>query len=366
MRKVLTILLLMCFAFIARAQSDDSGNALYPNNFNITNPAIINNTIVITPSGFSGYMKGSFGITVSGMYKNYFSDIKTSVVVLGSTGDILASVDGPSFNRSDFTIGGVVYNNSTYKEFNLKIPQHSAIGYSRYNGGQVIIRYKYYFNPAVGIPNQETAGWAPQVTFNREWFIHDKKYNIKLADPVTSINGPNAICDEANYSLVNPGTVTLEDANGIATLTQLSVTQWKIKRIGTASGFVKLRSSLNGNKIEKEVAVGTPKLVIYGSGDISAPRGAGIQDATFWVDKEVPGATYEWEIFGSGRITFPNGNTGKNVIVHVKSHQGTIPYQCKIRLRITNSCGTSEDIYYNFTVTPTGGGGGGGVIGPIT
>lgn len=74
----------------------------------------------------------------------------------------------------------------------------------------------------------------------------------------------------------------MENADGIATLTQLSNSQWKIKRIGTASGFVKLRSSLNGNKIEKEVVVGTPKLIIYGSGNISAPRGAGIQDATFW------------------------------------------------------------------------------------
>lgn len=256
MKKALTIFLLMCFTIFAKAQSDDSGNALYPNNFNITNPAIINNKVVISPSGFSGYMKGSFGITVSGMYKNYFSDIKTSIAVVDPTGDILASVDGPSFNRSDFTIGGVVYNNSTYKDFNLQIPIHPTLGYSKYNNCQIIIRYKYYFNPAVGIPNQEKAGWAPEVTFNREWFIHDKKYQITLANPVTSINGPNAICDEANYSIINPGTVTLENADGIATLTQLSNSQWKIKRIGTASGFVKLRSSLNGNKIEKEVAVG--------------------------------------------------------------------------------------------------------------
>ncbi|GAA4178508.1 hypothetical protein [Sphingobacterium ginsenosidimutans] len=268
MKKALTILLLICFAFFAKAQSDDSGNALYPNNFNIISPAVVNNTVVIPPS----YIKGSFGITVSGMYKPYFSDIKTSVVVVSSSGEILASVDGPSFNRSDFTIGGVVYNNSTYKDFTLSLPLHSTLGYSKYKNSQVIVRYKYYFNPAVGIPNQETAGWAPQVTFNREWFIHDKKYKITLADPETSINGPNAICDEANYSIVNPGTVTLENADGIAALTQLSNSQWKIKRIGTASGFVKLRSTYNGKTFDKEIEIGTiAKGAI--SGDASLPLG---------------------------------------------------------------------------------------------
>ncbi|MGE8376707.1 MAG: hypothetical protein ACN6PN_00100 [Sphingobacterium sp.] len=355
MRKALTILLLMCFAFFANAQSDDSGNALYPNNFSITHPVIINNKVVITPSGFSGYMKGSFGITVSGMYKPYFSDIKTSVVVVSRSGDILASVDGPSFNRSDFTIGGVVYNNSTYKEFNLQIPRHSTIGYSQYKDSQVIIRYKYYFNPAVGIPNQETAGWAPKVTFNREWFIHDKKYTITLADPVTSINGPNAICDEANYSIINPGTVTLENADGIATLTQLSNSQWKIERIGTASGFVKLRSSLNGNKIEKEVAVGTPRPAIVGPANITAPTTGKIQDYSFSIDT-IPGATYQWSFEGSSNVSFQSSTTSYSTTILVKSHTGTAPYYCKLRLKVTTECGTSDFIDYNVKITPAQGG----------
>ncbi|WP_286752471.1 MULTISPECIES: hypothetical protein [Sphingobacterium] len=358
MKKALTILILMCFVFLAKSQGDDSGNALYPNNFTVTNPAVLNNKIVI-PFDYTLTtldIKGSFGITVSGMYKPYFSDIKTSIAVM-SGDQVIASADGPSFNRSDFTVGGVVYNNSTYKDFKLTINRGQTTGYQPFEGTTIVLRYKYYFNPAVGIPNQEKAGWAPEVTFGREWFKHDKIYPITISAPLPSINGPSSICDEANYSIINPGTVTLVDATNIALLSKLSESQWKITRTGTASGFVKLKSTSNGKTVEKEIIVGTPTLVIYGDGDITAPKGVGIQDATFGVDKDIPGATYEWHIIGSSRITFPNGNTGKTVIVHVKSHQGTIPYQCKMRLRITNSCGTSEDIFYNFTVIPTNGGG---------
>lgn len=215
----------------------------------------------------------------------------------------------------------------------------------------IVAKWRYYKE---GYPSPyNTDGWT-------DW--ETKKSNpMKLNPdkiPPASFTGPSQICSEGTYTITNPYNISLENASGIATLTALGNNQWKVTRIGNASGFVKLRSTLNGKIIEKEVAVGTPKPVIYGPvATISAPRGSGgITDASFWVDKELSGATYEWEIFGSGRIIFPNGNTGKNVTIHVKSHEGTIPYPCKMRLRITNSCGTSEDIFYNFTVTPTGGG----------
>lgn len=63
----------------------------------------------------------------------------------------------------------------------------------------------------------------------------------------TTFTGPSSICDEGTYTLINPGTVTLENAAGIATLTALGNNQWKVMRIGSAEGTVYLKSSIGVN-----------------------------------------------------------------------------------------------------------------------
>ncbi len=70
------------------------------------------------------------------------------------------------------------------------------------------------------------------------------------------ITGPAQTCAEDIYTIVNPGIVTLENAANVATLTALGNNQWKVTRIGTANGIVKLRSTVNGRIYDKNIMVG--------------------------------------------------------------------------------------------------------------
>ncbi|WGQ15047.1 hypothetical protein [Sphingobacterium faecium] len=72
----------------------------------------------------------------------------------------------------------------------------------------------------------------------------------------TTFTGPDNLCSEATYTLINPGTVTLENASGIATLTALGNNQWMVTRTGQANGTIKLTSTLNGIKSTKDIKIG--------------------------------------------------------------------------------------------------------------
>lgn len=89
--------------------------------------------------------------------------------------------------------------------------------------------------------------------------------------------------------------------------------------IGSANGTIKLRSTTNGKTFYKDVYIGVPPVTIWGPSQVTAPRGQGIQDATFQMDNPIPGATYEWSIIGTNNVQFPSGNSGSSVIIWVKS-----------------------------------------------
>ncbi|MFC3355492.1 hypothetical protein [Sphingobacterium zeae] len=172
--------------------------------------------------------------------------------------------------------------------------------------------------------------------------------------------GPSSICSEGIYTITSPGTITLENASGIATLTALGNNQWKVTRIGSANGIVKLRSTSNGKTFDKDIIVGVPASVvaIAGPTEITAPLGLAVKDETFSIVQGVAGATYEWSIIGSNNIIFANGNTGNSIVVHVKKHAGTTPYNCKMKVKVITECGTSDYINYDFKILPGQPGGG--------
>ncbi|MDR6736272.1 hypothetical protein [Sphingobacterium sp. 2149] len=68
--------------------------------------------------------------------------------------------------------------------------------------------------------------------------------------------GPSSICSEGIYTITSPGTITLENASGIATLTALGNNQWKVTRTGTANGPVNLVSTSNGKVYKKNIHIG--------------------------------------------------------------------------------------------------------------
>jgi len=98
--------------------------------------------------------------------------------------------------------------------------------------------------------------------------------------------GPSSICSEGIYTITSPGTITLENASGIATLTALGNNQWKVTRIGSPNGVVKLRSTSNGKTFDKEIIIGA-KI----NGEISGPTTV------------FPGKIYEYNLILSDNIS---------------------------------------------------------------
>ncbi|MBB1643040.1 hypothetical protein [Sphingobacterium sp. UME9] len=162
---------------------------------------------------------------------------------------------------------------------------------------------------------------------------------------VPNFIGPNQICDEATYTIERPDVVTLENAAGIATLTSLGNNQWKVTRIGTANGPVKLRSTSSGKTFEKDIVIGSPTPTISGTSQINT-----VGEYNYIVSRNAPGSTIEYNLMLGGdvelipvsdaefKIKVINPNTsGSNMIV-------------KIRARETNSCGTSSYTIKNITL----------------
>lgn len=132
---------------------------------------------------------------------------------------------------------------------------------SSYGDGELVVQWRYYKDeyPA---PDQVN-GWT-------KWHQTKQKINCGLEPiviPPTTISGPTSICSEATYTITNPGTITLENATGIATITQLGNNQWKVTRIGEANGNVFLQSVIQSKTYKNEITVGLAQPEINGPND---------------------------------------------------------------------------------------------------
>jgi len=98
--------------------------------------------------------------------------------------------------------------------------------------------------------------WPDNVNGWTDWYLVTRSIPCGQLPPTSIITGPSSICTEAIYTITNPYTVSLVNANGLATLTPLAGNQWKITRTGTGTGIIKLRSMVNGQAFDKEIKVG--------------------------------------------------------------------------------------------------------------
>lgn len=264
----------------------------------------------------------------------YYNYSNNTEVVLG-----VINVSNSDWYGPEYTISKVITKD-------LVIPADAVSLSKPYM--DVSVYWRYYKD---GYPSPyNTNGWI-------DWM--DKGYQpMKLnlnTIPTTSFVGPSQVCSESIYTITNPYTISLENASGIATLTVLGNNQWKVSRIGGANGKVILRSTYNGKTFDKEIAIGIPNPSIVGPSEITAPPNGSIQDYSFSVNP-TPGATYQWSFEGSNNVSFQSSTTGYSTTILVKSHTGTAPYYCKIRLKVTTECGTSDFIDYNVKITPAQGG----------
>jgi hypothetical protein len=149
------------------------------------------------------------------------------------------------------------------------------------------------------------------------------------------INGPSSICSDGIYTIANPGTVTLENADGIATLTSLGNNQWKVTRTGNYAGFVKLKTkNVKGYSVEKDIDVGAGFNI---SGRPIVNPG---QIYTYTVDASLGNVSF---FVGGGTILSTTANTVRVKVLNAQN--GALPY-FYISATAQTACGLSTVIEY--------------------
>ncbi|WP_257667740.1 M12 family metallopeptidase [Parapedobacter tibetensis] len=238
-------------------------------------------------------------------------------------------------------------------------PLSQGVGAFDFNS---IMLYSSYYNGTVIMENLvDNSTW-----FNQRSHLSqgDKEGLARLYGP--RIAGPAHICNDGTYT-ISAGTVSLDNATGIATLTALGNNQYQISRIGNASGVVTLKSTVGGNTTSRSIYVGynTIQLGIdnmvdlQGDGTGSANRftvleGSGVYRyfgvLTIFNTTEAP-TTYTWsKVSGSTGIPTVYWNSlGPRVTVYSKGKGGWVRLKCTA----TTACASFERDYYFYVGIPT-------------
>jgi len=164
-------------------------------------------------------------------------------------------------------------------------------------------------------------------------------YIPPVVTPVTEITGPDNLCTEATYTITNPGTISLENAAGIGTLTALGNNQWKVTRTGQGNGTVILKSiNSNGQATAKNIIIGTMT-----SGTISGQASLQLGESRTFTLNLLDNTDYIWSINYN-----PNVILTKNSATSITlSTTGSVPMGWSeniiIRAKAVNNCGTATN-----------------------
>lgn len=155
----------------------------------------------------------------------------------------------------------------------------------------------------------------------------------------TVINGLASICDEGTYTLINPGTVTLENAGGIASLTPLGNNQWKVTRSGQANGNVVLKSvNSNGQSTTKNIIIGTVT-----AGTISGQGSLQLGESRTFTLNLLDNTDYNWSISYNPNVVMTK-NSATSITL---STTGSVPMgwseNIVIRAKAVSNCGTATN-----------------------
>lgn len=226
------------------------------------------------------------------------------------------------------SIGGIY---SPYRQVNVTIPKEYLLS------GNL---RTYFISPHDPVANYWGYGISVAAKSSRKLTVVN----------VPNFIGPSQLCSEVTYTIERPGTVSLVNAAGIATLTALGNNQWKVSRIGGANGRVILRSTSNGKTFDKEITLGSPT-----STDIFIDGLQGnLEPNTTYYFQLKPGFSidsYNWSVIGGTIISGKNSN-----IVEVRTDPN--PYNSlnnfQISLNYSGACGAGT-IYHARYVNKGGG-----------
>ncbi|WP_282638637.1 hypothetical protein [Sphingobacterium thalpophilum] len=201
---------------------------------------------------------------------------------------------------------------------------------------QVFAKWRYYKE---GYPNPDNNnGWT-------DWYGGGYTNFVLNSStlPETTFTGPSQICDEATYTIENPGTITLENATGIATLTSLGNNQWKVTRIGSSTGTVQLVSSISDKKFSKSIAVGTLPPTISGPQNVTSNN-----SYYYTVYKNNPNSTLNIDAYAGPGMPYTLSVVGNQITLNTNSIEGNVrDYSIQLKATETNSCGTSKQTVFS-------------------
>jgi len=156
------------------------------------------------------------------------------------------------------------------------------------------------------------------------------------------ITGPAQICADAIYTIIGAGSVTLENASGIATLTHLGGNQYKITKIG--NGIIKVKYTASTSVFLKDIVVGNVPPKISGTERISTPG-----KYTYYVHRNWDNSTLEYSVIGGGGTITEQTDNSFTINVPTTNQTGMTAIY-KVRIREKSSCGTSSYTTMNIGI----------------
>lgn len=322
--KILHIFLLLTAFNICYGQN---GN-VYITNFDVENSALSNGKIEFhSQEGDTTY---NFRLVVGRTFPQPLPAISIKVLpVFVNYGTEYAASDTIYLNQTDFDCFDGTSTSPIHKTFTLKSGKKEGT-----------LKLKYQF--LTDAPGYD--GWT-------NWFYEPKEYQSQQYKPDPAFSGPESICDEGVFTITNPGTVTLENADNIATLTNLGGNQYKVTRIGNASGVVILTSTVNNQSHTKEISVGVLKPKSIG-GVFTNLNWSNTYIYTVETVKE--GEILDIEKNGQASVVFNriDNNTFSITTPAEPVQTGPVPwmYTITVQARTVNECGHSDYITREITI----------------
>lgn len=161
--------------------------------------------------------------------------------------------------------------------------------------------------------------------------------------------GPATICSEGIYTITSPGTITLENAAGVAMLAALGNNQWKVTKIGNNSGNVILRSTSQGKIFDFPIKVGANKNA--GSFMKLPINGTGVYAVRFNDSQnDFDPSSITWSVQSPTNSVNLRNNSGKIVNVEVNSWNNTGQNNIILTFNATTVCG--ETISRDLAIGP--------------
>lgn len=249
------------------AQNDDNGNFIYPNYFQLSLP--LNDGKIPFPSTGGPNdinITGSVGMFCNPLYENHLTYIETRFVVRYDD-LVLYTRAGPTFHLDDFMLNNHFETQSKLKNFSIPIPVEGLRSYTPTSDYKLELQYRFNYDHSSGlIPGVSQSGWLPYVFDGRSHFVSNKKYSFVMVYPSASIAGPSSISCEGTYIINNATSVTLENNNGLASLTKINNNTYKITRIyNLGVGTVQIKAiNLGGEAKIMNVNIGIANVQLEG------------------------------------------------------------------------------------------------------